>query len=102
MSKPLSPKEALATRVASIPHFVIEVVNALLVEKVSTSNSGVVAITQDEIKDRIIKECSEFKMQWLDFEPLYREVGWDVVYHKADYTDVNGKSYFQFRPLPTK
>lgn len=101
MTKPISPKEALNARVVSIPPLVIEVVNALLIEKFSSS-SGIVSITQAEIQSRILKKRTSFNMSWLDFEPLYREVGWDVVYHKSDWNDVNEKSYFQFRPLPTK
>jgi hypothetical protein len=98
MSKPLSPKEVLNKHVTSIPSFVIDAVNELLIKKVKCNGS--ICIYQEDIKAEVLKYSDEFNIRWLDFEPLYREVGWDVVYRKGAWNDPNDNSYFDFKPLP--
>jgi hypothetical protein len=98
MSKPLSPKEAMNAHCKSIPEFVIDTVNELLSKRVRSDGSA--RIYQDEIQLAMRKYSTTFNIKWLDFEPLYREVGWDVVYNKGDWNDPNDKSYFDFKPLP--
>lgn len=101
---PISREEALKIRQESrngIPDIVFEVVNDLLLTKPRKNNR--IIITQDEILNKLTGDegCDRFRRQamldkgWLDFEDIYREVGWRVTYDKPAYNE-NYKPYFIF------
>lgn len=100
----ISREEALKIRKENrngIPNLVFEVVNELLLTKPRKNNK--IIITQDEILKELTgdKDCGRFSRQevfdngWLDFEDIYREVGWKVTYDKPGYNE-NYKPYFIF------
>ena len=80
----------------SIPDEVIEAVNTLLVQNYSYPDA---IIKQDAIVNIAVElmgiEQNQFNFNWLDFEDLYRDSGWDVVYNKAHYSD-SYDSFFRF------
>jgi hypothetical protein len=98
--KPITPKEVEEARKNDIPDFVIEAVNKLLKKKWDGKKA---IITEDEIisemkpsnvlglENGVRFRAAVFSNHWLDFEGLYREVGWKVEYDKTIY-----KTYFKF------
>jgi hypothetical protein len=96
MTKPFSPKEVLNAKNASIPDFVIDSVNELLV--LHYYHNDTVQIYQREIVDQIIAKMKAireydansaeemrnmiFDRGWLNFEYKYKEAGWGVSYIK--------------------
>ena len=106
MTKPFSPKEVLGAKSASIPDFVIDAVNKLLVLNYYPKKS--VTLYQKEIVEQIISNMEEireydansademcvmiFDRGWLNFEYKYKEAGWDVSYSK----EFGGMAYFVF------
>lgn len=85
--KPISPNEVGH----EIPDVIIEVVNALIKEKWNGQNSH---IFQEEILERLSIPRSEiFAKHWLDFEHIYREAGWLVIYQGGN---ENYKAFFDF------
>lgn len=110
--KPISPKEILDKRLASVPDFVIKAVNKLL-EREYVGKA--VRILQDDvireamliwdclpskhpIKDTVITRSDFFDLHWLDFESLFEENGWErVTYCKAELDD-SGGNYWMFYP----
>jgi len=97
--KPLSPDEAAQQAAADIPDFVIEAVNNLLKKKL---NNGYATIFRDDIIDEIIRTSKQevtrqqiFDNKWLDFEPIFGDVGWDVEYDKPGYNETY-KANFKF------
>ena len=101
---PISREEALKIRKENrngIPDLVFEVVNNLLLTKPRKNNK--IIISQDEILNQLTgdEDCGRFNRQtildkgWLDFEDIYREVGWRVTYDKPGFNDTY-KPYFVF------
>lgn len=97
MVKPITPDEVKHV----IPDFIIEVVNKLIQEKWDGHEA---IIKQDEIMDIVSSDDEDddkpsrqkiYDQGWLDFEPLYREVGWNVEYDKSAYYE-NYDAYFKF------
>lgn len=96
--RPLTPDEVDEAKTESIPDFVIGAVNNLLKKYGSSAE-----ITQDEIIDEIMVQATPettrreiFDKKWLDFEPVFRAVGWEVVYDKPGYNETYEPS-FKFR-----
>lgn len=92
----MSPDEALAGKVASIPPFVIAAVNQLLTERFSGrsctfSQNAVVELAQkiaaETLSAEAIDEQLFYDRHWLDFEVIYRKEGWSVVYDKPAYNE---------------
>ena len=90
MVKPISPDEALTGRV--VPEPVLLAVNQILREQYT----GVaLKVQQDDIVKLAMKLAKEagnarfdpFKDGGMDFEPVYRQAGWDVEYDKPRYTE---------------
>jgi hypothetical protein len=79
----------------SIPDFVFEVVNDMLVEKMSRS-SGTAVLKQDDIA-KAVRQHPEYKQlkprpdiydkHWMDFEDHYRKAGWVVEYDRPAYNE---------------
>lgn len=102
MIKPITPQEVDQKKSESIPDFVYEAFNELIVENWNGSRSLVI---QDDVVDRIIENVAErgckvsrnhiFDECWLNIEDAYRKVGWDVKYDKAAYCESH-KAFFTF------
>lgn len=101
---PIPREETLKRRKENrngIPDLVFEVVNNLLLTKPRKNNR--IIITQDEILNKLTgdEDCGRFNRQtildkgWLDFEDIYREVGWRVTYDKPGFND-SYRPYFIF------
>ena len=98
MIKPIRPEEITH----NIPDFVIEAVNKLIKKN---WNGREAIIKQDEIMALISSNDPNddkpsrreiYEHNWLDFENLYREAGWVVMYDKPGYNE-RYDAYFQFR-----
>ncbi len=98
MIEPISPSDVKKF----IPDFIIETVNKLIVEKWDGDKA---IILQDDIMDIVSSDDPDidkpsrvevFAKGWLDFEPIYREKGWDVEYDKPGYNEFY-KAYFIFK-----
>lgn len=97
MIRPYTPDEALGKRKDVIPEVVIDVVNHLLARKFDGASA---TLSQKEIEEMIMqrmppefKRITMFEQNWLDFEPVYREAGWDVVYDKPGYNESYNASF---------
>jgi len=94
MIKPISPNEITPL----IPDFVINVVNRLLQKKWNGTSA---IILQETIINEIINDQPNISREeifdngWLNFEDIYRKVGWDVEYDKPGYCE-SYKAYFKF------
>jgi hypothetical protein len=85
--KPLSPEEVEVGIHKSIPDFVISAVNTLLIRNV---RNGLGTIKQCDIiteSKKLMPENTTWDMKWLDFESLYRTVGWSVNYDGPGYNE---------------
>jgi hypothetical protein len=101
MLKPITPQEIAKV----VPDCVIRAVNQLLGENLSGNK---VVLKQDDIIRRILCDNDTASMNeedalkwslnkdrrniifnrgWLDFESIYRDVGWKVVYDKPGYNE---------------
>jgi hypothetical protein len=97
MKKPITPTEAAQGRIESIPSYVFEVFNELIVENLDMK--GIATFTQDEVEKRIMgrmPQGTQFTSRWLDVESLYRASGWEVEYDKPGYNE-SYKATFTFR-----
>jgi len=90
---PISPKDIPAAKAVVIPPEVFDAVNELLAAK--CVNGGAI-IKQHEIADAIKEKLGECKMEWLNFEEVYREAGWGVKYDKPAYCETYD-AFFEFR-----
>lgn len=100
----ISPKEVLAkqeelglTAANRIPSFVYDAFDKLIAEKFDPDSkkstvmqNAVVALIESEMSDP-----DDFKYSWLDVEPKYRSLGWNVTYYKQPYYET-GNNYFVF------
>ena len=94
MTKAISPQEAKHEKQDVIPDEVLQVVNLLLKERY---NGNRVRIEQREVlEEALALMCANgahvtrdefFKRHWLDFEQVYRNVGWAVTYDKPAYCE---------------
>lgn len=98
---PISPKDALSVKSASIPEFVIEAVNELISEKGKKYSSKFEAtilqkdiITRIQLKEEITSKTI-YDNNWLDIEDIFREAGWKVTYDKPAYNE-SYDAYFKF------
>lgn len=93
MAQPIKPDEVVSAKLNTIPDEVINIVNFFLAKN-WTGGSAII-----ELKDivKLIKErLSECDYSWLNFEEIYREVGWRVSYHQPAYNE-SFNAYFEFR-----
>lgn len=96
--KPISPDELVRKKKEEFPSVVIEVINELIAKKWDGHEAR---IYQNTIVNGIIGRSSYskdeiYKNHLLDFEDLYREEGWDVVYDKPGYCE-SYEPYFVFK-----
>lgn len=93
--KPISPQEALDLKISAIPDEIVEAVNQMLSEKMTTY--GRVVLLQKDICDRArqlfaqrgqaVTSSEIYDKKWMDFEPLFRDAGWKVEYDKPAYCE---------------
>jgi hypothetical protein len=98
-TKAISPQEIMDNLPNIIPSSIIEAVNNLLSKKFRGSE---VNIKQDEIIDEVrkisnITRDEIFENKWLDFETIYSNSGWHVLYDKPSRGDTY-QAYFTFKP----
>lgn len=89
--RPITPEEALKQQLNSIPDFVIEAVNGLIVKEFEQIGESAV-VRQDDIIHAIqeiepVESSVIFKNKWLDFEKIYEEAGWNVDYDSPGYNE---------------
>lgn len=102
--QPISPAEACQKTLESIPPFVFEAINELIVAKLSPNSKGV-NLKQCDVIDEILKKANRlenltnyslpsivtrdlvFERHWLDFEKHYQAAGWDVTYDRPAFNE---------------
>ncbi len=95
--KPISPDEIIESLKTKIPSAVIESVNALL----SENYKGIpITLEKEDIVNHILATSPIIEQQiydnnWLDFEKIYRDEGWNVKFCSPGVIDTF-KSYFLF------
>lgn len=96
--EPFSPEEARLRHAEKIPNSIISMINELLADRIY---KGVIEITQAELTEKVVREGyseDEFiDKGWIEFEAGYRVHGWSV-----EYTRVNGKGIWTFKPSDGK
>lgn len=86
--KPLSKEEVKKAK--KIPDIIIKTVNELLIKNYS---NGKAIIMQSEIVNIVsgdpdgISRTDIYDNNYLDFEDVYREIGWKVTYDKPGYSE---------------
>lgn len=97
--KPITPQEAKKDVKCNIPDFVITGINNAI--KNNYHKSGFL-IKQKEIISEILKispntqENIIYNNNWLDFEELYENYGWNISYESPDRSETFD-SYFYFK-----
>jgi len=97
MIKPITPDEIKH----EIPDFIIEAVKTLLKKKwdgkkaIIEQNDILAIVSSNDEDDGKPSRRTIFDNNWLDFEDLYREVGWNVEYDKPAYNE-SYAAYFKF------
>ena len=101
--KPIKPNEVISMKMRQIPSEMIESVNELIVENWDGKSSKI--LLEDVIdryfsKKNIIKSNDEinliYKSHWLDFEQLFYDEGWNVIY-ETPARDEDFKEYYLFK-----
>lgn len=102
MTKPLSPFEVSQLnkkfRKDRIPPEVVEVVNMMLIEEYEEGR--VITLLQRDIMEKVetvlkIGRHEIYNKKFLDFEDVFRAVGWKVEYIKIAYNE-SGEPSFRF------
>lgn len=97
MIKPITPDEIKH----EIPDFIIEAVNTLIKknwdgkEAIIKQNDILAIVSSKNDNDGKPSRQTIFDNNWLDFEDLYRKVGWKVEYDKPTYNEFYD-AYFKF------
>ena len=87
---PLSPDQILKSKIDRIHPSMIKVINELLHE---WNGSGSITIFESEIIDKFLELEPDYNRSdvisngWMDFEHLYRLIGWDVEYESPSYRE---------------
>lgn len=96
MATPISPEQAKREHVSLIPDEVIEIVNGLIRQRVNPNTERQsFDITVDEIKAAYNGNYSnrKFDSNWLNFEPIFRKAGWEVVCDVPAYYESYSTTY---------
>lgn len=101
---PIKPEEILNKKLETIPDAMIEAVNKLLAINWVGNESR---IRKDELLNEYFKITGEtndrhahetlYHFHWLDFEPVFREAGWDVKYNQPSYGDDDFEPFYSFK-----
>jgi len=95
--KAISPEEIIY----DIPDFVIEAVNTLLKKKFRGKACAIKAkdiIAEGRKNGKTGSNKDWYDEKWMDFENIYREMGWEVKYEQSSYGDSNFDAYYEFTP----
>lgn len=97
--EPLRPEQIASNMKEYLPEEVIQVFNDLIVEHWDSQQA---TIQQKDALDCICNALTVtsdhvIKKHWLDVETVYKEVGWEVEYHKPAYNDVAFEPYYIFK-----
>lgn len=92
--EPLSPNEAIAKKVTTLPESVIEAFNEMIAGSLRhntatfTQNAVVVLICEKMTKIQPdFTRRDIFRNHWLDIEDVYRQEGWRVEYDKPGFNE---------------
>ena len=96
MTQPLSPAAITEAKQATIPPIVLEVVNEHLARLWNGSSARILLKGLVEALEPHFSREELFKNHYLDFEDIYREAGWTVVYDKPGY-DETYDSFYLFK-----
>ena len=95
MIAPIRPEDVTP----AIPDWVIAGANKCIKDNYKESKKQS-HFTQDELMDYVLGEAPEgttrsyiFDNDWLDIEPIYRQVGWEVTYDKPPYYDTRPATF---------
>lgn len=94
---PIRPEEVAMAKM--IPDAMLDAFNEEIVLNIQGSRS---VVQQHKVLQRFLEKEPEatqtqaFEQGWLDVEAIYRNVGWDVQYHKPSMGD-SWLPYFEFR-----
>jgi len=101
---PIKPEEILKEKAKTIPDAMIQAVNELLATNWNGSESR---IRRDELFEKYFKITGEandrhahetlYHFHWLDFEPVFREAGWNVKYYHPSYGDEDYEPFYLFK-----
>lgn len=94
-SKPLTPDEVQTLHHKNIPSEVIEAINELLVLKyrrplldIRITQREIIDAAQIKFQSMIKRSTNEiFENGWMDFEPVFRNNGWDVSYDRPGWNE---------------
>lgn len=97
---PITPEEVVESKIVILPKEVIVAFNLLIAERWDGYQS---VVNQKEVVAAILSQFDEdkkaqiekdiYSKHWLDVEPIYRKVGWDVEYDKPGYGDTYSAHY---------
>lgn len=97
--KPLSPSQVSRKAQVSIPDYVIDAINILLIKEYR--NGSIITLQQKDILKEIQKVYPKvninevFERGWMDFEPSFRKAGWKVSYDKPGFNE-SGEPIYNF------
>lgn len=97
-TKPITPQEALENgKREEIPPEVFAAVNSLTAKHF---NGGESRIKLKDIKAEVAKLLPDVKPEscWWDFEPIYRQAGWEVWFDKPGYNERAYDAFYLFKP----
>ena len=92
MVQPIKPEDIKTLKAEAIPEWIIESVNESIIKHWDGSQA---LIKQSEIKGQYLGE-EEFDYSWLNFEAIFRDVGWAVNYNKPAYYE-RYEAFFTFK-----
>lgn len=84
---PITPGAVVELQSTSIPDFVIDAFNELIVKNFK---NGSATVLQDEAEKTIKAKYQSrgyCETRWLDVEPLFEKLGWKVTYDKPGYNE---------------
>lgn len=92
MIKLIKPEEVQGARATIIPDFIFQAFNEMIVENWSGGQS---IFTQDAVIEKICNIAGKenaytielFSKKYLDVEPYFRDIGWEVIYDKPGYNE---------------
>jgi hypothetical protein len=86
---PITPGAVVELQTGSIPDFVIDAFNELIVKNFK-HGSGSATVLQDDVENMIKAKYESrgyCETRWLDVEPLFEKIGWKVTYDKPGYNE---------------
>ena len=96
---PISPEEAKASTIRSIPAEVIEAFNAEISTRLSPGGEATVFIASavKRLNDAGFDTSEAFANRWFDVESVFQEAGWEVQYNQPGCYDLSVRAHFTFK-----